>query len=148
MWKTIVRHFPPVQFVAWKKLYENYTLRKGYGFDYVPIEPIYAFYQRESWLIDVYVWVLDCNLNTRVTELNNWLWVHELLDDLRKIKRIFNAVGFSHGHTWRNPGAQNCVLRFRRTEEGGVDFTKKPRIYVIDFDQAKWINTPKEWLES
>jgi hypothetical protein len=144
MWKTIVRHFPPEQFLAWKKLYEDHALWKEHWFDYVPIEPIQAFYQRESWLIDVYAGVLDCNLNTRVNEYLNWIRVRELYNDREKIQDIFNKIRFSHGHNSGNPWMNNCVLRFRRTEEGGVDFTKKPRIYVIDFDQAKFIHNDSQ----
>ena len=139
-WNSLVRHFPPEQFLAWKILYENYALRKEYWFDYVPIEPIQAFYQRLSWLVDVYVGILDCNLKTRLDELSNWSRNSKLRDDLKKIEDVFNAIGFSHGHTWGNPSAHNCVLRFWRKEDGSVDFTKKPRIYVIDFDQAKFIH--------
>lgn len=144
MWKTIVRHFPPEQFLAWKKLYEDHALRKEQGFDYVPVEPIQAFYQRELWLVDIYAWVLDCNLAERINVLGKWLRQRELECDLNKIQDTFDSIGFVHGHTWGNPSAHNCVLRFWRTEEGGVDFTKKPRIYVIDFDQAKWIDNHKD----
>jgi hypothetical protein len=137
-WKSIVRHFPPAQFLAWKQLYENHVLRKEHWFDYVPVEPMQAFYQRASWLMDVYTGVLDCNLSTRLNTLDTWLWSKDLSEDIEKIQSVFKNKGFLYGHTRATPRAANCVLRFYRTEDGSVDFKKNQEYMLLISIIAKW----------
>jgi hypothetical protein len=31
-------------------------------------------------------------------------------------------------------------VRFFRNEDGSIDFNKDPRVYLIDFDEIKYIN--------
>ena len=128
--KTIVRHLELEPFLAWQKLYENAELWRENNFDYVPIEPIQSFRLNKEGLVDVYSGVLDISLG--VWSGITTKFVEELELERRRIIIILHKINFSHGHSHE----YNFCLRFWRDENGMVDFTKKPRIYLIDFDEA------------
>jgi len=138
---TIIRHIKPEAFLEWQKLFENYELWKQNGFDYVPIEPIQSYRLNENGLVDVYSGTLDLSLqewedlvaggdgpkDCFISKFKN-----ALVSEKYKIEVILNQAGVSHGHTHHF----NFCLRFFRNNEGNIDFKTKPRIYLIDFDQA------------
>ena len=45
---------------------------------------------------------------------------------------MIDELGIEHGH----PHVDNFVLRFFRDDDGVPDLKRKPRLYLIDFDQA------------
>ena len=65
----------------------------------------------------------------------------ELEEQRKKILSILNGVGglryadkgIEHAHK------QNFCLRFFRDDDGGIDFNRTPRLYLIDFDQAIFV---------
>lgn len=134
----IVRHINPESFLAWKRAYEMYDVWKRH-FNYVPVEPIVKFRlnnekndkpQRKG-LVDVFSGVLDCSLSY-------WFSIGGgFLDELEEKKKIISKVlrenYISHGH---DDHFGNFCLRFERDEKGNIDFSKEPKIYVIDFDIA------------
>lgn len=128
--KTIIRHIQPEAFIAWQKLFEDHAVWKREGFDYVPIEPIQSYRINKKGLVDVYSGILDLNLNAWKQMSNDFK--DELNADAGKIQAILREQRVEHGH----PGDYNFCLRFFRDEKGNVDFSKKPRIYLIDFDRA------------
>ncbi|MFA6094952.1 MAG: hypothetical protein WC757_03655 [Candidatus Paceibacterota bacterium] len=128
--KTIIRHIESESFIVWEKLFENHSLWKGEGFDYVPVEPIQAFKLSKDGLIDVYSGVLDLNLDE--WKGMDGTFITELKQDKEKIVAVLAKVGLNHGHYHDG----NFCLRFFRNENGVVDFNRKPRLYLIDFDQA------------
>jgi len=128
--KTIIRHITQEAFRNWQRAYENYQAWKDAGFDYVPIEPIQSFRLNSKGLVDVSTQVLDLSFEAWRNMTSEF--VYELEDDRNKILSIIASFGIYHGHTHD----KNFVLRFLRDEKGNVDFTKKPRIYLIDFDAA------------
>ena len=138
--KTIIRHINPESFLVWQRLFEDYKLWKDNGFDYIPLEPIQSFkLNQESSLVDVYAGVLDLNLHVwgKMTDM----FQVELEEQRKKILSILNGVGglryadkgIEHAHK------QNFCLRFFRDDDGGIDFNRTPRLYLIDFDQALFV---------
>lgn len=128
--KTIIRHLQPEAFLAWQKLYEDHALWKQEGFDYVPIEPIQSYRLNKKGLVDVYSGVLDLSLGAWQRMSDDFK--DELVADEIKIHAILREQSVEHGH----PHSDNFCLRFFRDKNGNVDFSKKPRIYLIDFDIA------------
>jgi len=128
--KVIIRHIPLEAFLAWQKLYEDFSFWQENGFDYVPIEPIVDFKMNSQGLMDVASGVLDLSLEG--WEDNYSFWRQELKKDMEKIETIKKEIRFTHGHIHR----RNFCLRFFRNPDNTVDFSRKPRIYLIDFDQA------------
>lgn len=57
----------------------------------------------------------------------------ELLEEARKIIAVLEKLGIIHGH----PHLGNFCLVFERDADGKPDLTKKPRLYLIDFDMAR-----------
>jgi len=128
--KTIIRQIEPDAFMTWERLYDDHKLWKGAGLDYVPIEPIQSFKLDREGLVDVFSGVLD--LSFRAWSDMGGEFLSELKQDRQRIVDILQAQGIKHGHTHDD----NFCLRFFRDENGKVDFSRKPRIYLIDFDQA------------
>jgi hypothetical protein len=133
---AIVRHIEPKAFVEWKKLYDNHELWKKNDFDYIPIEPILSFHlSKKTELVDVYSGVLDISLATwmRRERLFGTDYSTKLMSERERIINIVESADVSHGHDHE----ENFVLRFFRDKNGDIDLTKEPRIYMIDFDEAK-----------
>lgn len=128
----IIRHIEEPCFSAWKKAYESYENWTSAGFDYVPIEPIYSFrHDSNNGLVNVSSGVLDLNLEEWNAFSENTF--KEELDKLKKkIIDVLSSLGIKHSHE----NDANFCLRFYRDENGIVDITQVPRIYLIDFDKA------------
>ncbi|MFH1232874.1 MAG: hypothetical protein V1651_03380 [Patescibacteria group bacterium] len=128
--KVIIRHIKPKSFLVWQKIYENYTLWKENDFDYVPIEPIDSYHLNKKGLVDVYSGVLDINYSQWKNISNQFQT--DLEEDMEKIIAVLEKEKIIHGHI----KGENFCLRFFRNKQGDVDLSKKPRIYLIDFDMA------------
>ncbi|MDD2483221.1 MAG: hypothetical protein PHE71_03035 [Candidatus Shapirobacteria bacterium] len=128
--KTVLRQIIPSAFLVWQKAFNNYQMWQEEGFDYVPIEPIHSFKLNKNGLVDVYSGVLDLNFYNW-SQMTN-LFTDELFEDQERIIKILNQNKIEHGHLH----VGNFCLRFFRNESGEIDFTQKPRTYLIDFDQA------------
>lgn len=128
--KTIIRHLTPEAFLAWERLYEDYEMWKNEGFDYVPVEPIQSFQLTKENMVDVYSGVLDINSAAWIFMRGPFL--HEIEQDISKIIKVLEKQKFTHGHTHFG----NFCLRFWRNEDGTADLSRKPRVYLIDFDRA------------
>ena len=128
--KTILRHIKPEAFLAWQELYEDHEFWKQEAFDYVPIEPIQSFKLNKYGLVDVFSGVLDLSFNSWKDMCGDF--VDELDEDKKKILDAIDKKKIKHQHPHNN----NFCLRFFRDANGKVDFSRKPRIYLIDFDQA------------
>jgi hypothetical protein len=129
--KLIIRHIKPSAFLVWQELYENAVLWKKAGFDYVPIEPIQSYrLNQKKGLVEVASGVLDLSLVdwNRLSDQFH----HELIEDRDRIINVLQQEGIKHGHSHD----ANFCLRFFRGADEHVNFDKKPRIYLIDFDQA------------
>ena len=128
--KVIFHSITPDAFLNWQKAYEDHELWHRAGFDYVPIEPIFSFHYNKNGMVDVASGVLDISL--RQWEKMSGYYINDLYRQREKIMETLNSLGIIHGH----PKGDNFCLRFFRKENGDVDFNKKPRIYLIDFDRA------------
>jgi hypothetical protein len=128
--KTIIRKIDSKAFLSWQTLYEDYQVWKNVGFDYVPIEPIQSFKLNMDGLVDVYTSVLDLSL--AIWNGMSLDFYHEIYSDIEKIRRVLASREVEHGHDHH----ENFCLRFFRDAEGRVDFSKQPRVYMIDFDMA------------
>ena len=129
--KTIIRSIRPESFLAWQKLYEIYQVWKQEGFNYVPIEPIQTYhFNKEKNLVDVFSGVLDMNLADWRARFG--LFEEELESQVEKITDVLISQGVDHKHQHYN----NFALSFFHKQDGSIDITKVPRLYLIDFDQA------------
>ncbi len=128
--KVIIRRLEEHAFRAWKWLYEQHAYWKENGFDYVPIEPIVSFRQNNKGLIDVATGVLDLSLYDW-NEMGG-RFGKELQDDRDRIAEAVSHTGIEH----LDIADRNFCLRFFRNEKGKADLTRKPRLYLIDFDHV------------
>lgn len=130
--KLILRHILPDTFVAWKKAFEAYPTWQELGFDYVPIEPIQTYHLSQNGFVNTASGVLDI-------DYDNWqrrfpmLFTDSLKEQKDAINKGLKLLGVDHGHAHDT----NFVLRFFRDENGLPDLSKTPRLYIIDFDEAK-----------
>lgn len=129
--RVIVRRLDLRNFLAWKRLYDDYESWRDNGFAYVPVEPIVSFSIRENGIVDAYTGVLDMSLEE--WEGISGDFVPDLETDARLISDIVSGLGIVHGHMEK----KNFCLRFHRSADGRVDTSVKPRLYLIDFDQAR-----------
>jgi len=129
--KVVDRHMGPRAFRTWQRLYEDHQLWRSERFDYVPIEPIVSYRLDRNGLVDTYSGVLDLSLRDWGAMTNEF--VPELYYDCERINSALKKSGAQHGHTHTG----NFCLRFYRDQEGKIDFGRKPRVYMIDFDVAK-----------
>jgi len=111
----------------------------------VPTEPIASYRITGKGEVDVFSGVLDLSLHNWI-EIGGYYLNWDLDSDSSKIESILKKNGYTHGHTHHN----NFCLRFFRNPDGSVDFSRKPRVYLIDFDQAKspTVTTPPQKLKS
>jgi len=130
--KAIVRHIEPESFLVWQRLYEDYNLWKDNDFDYIPIEPIISFRLDKDGNVATFSGVLDIDLYKWTSMTTRFQ--KELLAQRDKILEVLDVININHGH----PHNANFCLRFWRDSNGKPILTKMPRIYLIDFDQAKY----------
>jgi hypothetical protein len=128
--KTIIRRIVPEAFLTWQRLYEDYQLWQDAGFDYVPIEPINSYRLNKNGMVDVFCGVLDLSLGAWESRAS--LFMGELDEERKKITEVLYKAHIEHGHTHDD----NFCLRFFRNADGSIDFTRVPRLYLIDFDMA------------
>ena len=128
----IIRHLKPKTFLAWQKAYENWQGWELAEFDYVPVEPIQSYRLSQSGYVDVASGVLDISLD-KWSKLYPEIFTQELRNIAQQIKTTLETMGVNHGH----PHLGNFALRFFRIPNGDIDFSRLPRLYIIDFDEAK-----------
>lgn len=117
--KIIVRIIKEESYNAWKKALESDIWEKE-GFDYVPVEPIiraYPFRGKKRVMYRVFAGVIDGHTLARS------LYRGDLSSTVTKIQKALIKIEVWHGH----PHERNFVVAMH---EG------KPRLYLIDFDQA------------
>lgn len=131
--KVIVRSaISAISFKAWKEIYEDFDSWKKAQFDYVPIEPILSYQPNsKEKSVDVMSGVLDCSVG-------GWFamtfeYKEEIEKQMNAITKILAKKNIYHGHVHTD----NFCLRFFRTADNKIDFSRPPRVYMIDFDRAK-----------
>ena len=134
--KLIIRHIAPDTFTAWQKAFEAHATWKELGFDYVPVEPIQSYRLSQSGFVDVASGVLDIDYHSWQGRFPT-LFADSLKEQKDAILKGLKLLGINHGHSHNN----NLVLRFFRNEDGSPDIKKTPRLYIIDFDSAKSVNS-------
>ena len=127
---------------AWASTYLSASYWKEAGFDYIPVEPILDITPSENGTLNV------TTVNLRGRSLNDSQILIALYpDDIQGrikdqkdlIMEMLDSLGVWHGHAHDG----NFVLVPRLDDEGRVDFASDPRIYVIDFDRAHFLqNAP------
>lgn len=134
--KLIVRHIRLQAFLAWKAAFEAHETWKEQGFSYVPVEPIVDFrLSKDGNTVDVVTEVLDLNLYKWLSQTD--LWAQELQAHRTAIIKVLESKSYltiHHGDCHTNYA--NCCLRFEKDENGNPDFSKCPKLYLIDFDRA------------
>ncbi|MFA6027738.1 MAG: hypothetical protein WC752_02330 [Patescibacteria group bacterium] len=132
--RVIIRRIHLLSFLAWQKAFENWKFWQEKGFTYIPVEPIIRVAAEVKDLkknvVSVFTRVLGINVATwrRITGLYK-LQIDNQIDSLIG---ALSELDIRHGHLH----AGNFCLVFERTEDGQIDLTKPPRVYLIDFDQA------------
>jgi hypothetical protein len=128
--KAIFRHMAPDAFLTWQEAFEDHRMWKRAGFDYVPIEPILSFHYNKNGLVDVSSGVLDISFGEWKGMSGDFS--QKLAEEKNEIKKVLSDEGIVHGHSHND----NFCLRFFRKGNGDIDYRKKPRIYLIDFDRS------------
>lgn len=125
----VMRKMNVYYYLQRRDLFEDFQLRKNHWFDYVPIEPILKVWKPDYNLnVNISTWVLDTNLRDWIGKTS--LYADELLKDRDKILDALKELWIDHGH----PHDENFCLKFQRNKDGSIDYTTKPRLYLIDFD--------------
>ncbi len=130
--RLIIRHIPFDKFNKWLLAYQNVDTWRRAGFDYIPIEPIvYANWDNSDNPLMIRVY-------SRVIPGPTYDWWMAHTDNFKqeieeKIKSIINTLKKLHlSHTHEH--TKNFVLLFPRDAKNQPDYTKIPRVYMIDFD--------------
>lgn len=129
--KMIIRHMRSSAFVSWKKAFEAREVWLERGFDYVPVEPIQSFLVRKEHTIDAFAAVLDIDLKHWLV-LSGGRFKDELQEERQRIIEQLQEMGIRHGDVHEG----NFFLQFSRTEDGRMNTSAKPNVYVGDFDKA------------
>lgn len=132
--RVIVRHIDVEPYLAWRKAFESADFWKSKGFDYVPVEPIVKVSKDADNPTDVSVFtrVLVGPTVLKWKHSVLYLFHREIKEKVFLIREALKELGIDHGHHHLN----NFCLSFQRDEDGEVDVTKPPRVYIIDFDRA------------
>ena len=131
--RLIIRHVTIDPVLSWKSAYEAADFWKAKGFEYVPVEPLVKFTQKKDpTMVDAFTRVLrGPSVITWEATIN--LYAAEIDAQVEKLRRALGELGIKHGHLHGG----NFIVLFDRDEKGEVILTRPPRVYVIDFDQAK-----------
>ncbi|GEM_PF-6164068 len=128
--EVIVRIVPEPAFLAWKKAFEAKDIWQSVGFDYVPIEPILIkgkelrAYKTKDGTYRVYTKVLGPSLEEFLKSNAQDSLKSKLKNDEEVIRKVLAVnLAIAHGHDHRS----NFCVEFS---------AGKPRLYLIDFDQA------------
>jgi len=135
--KGLIRRIKSRPFMAWHKAFSSPKKWNDAGFDYVPVEPIMSFSPTQNGKsMDVSVATLDMTLSRYISSFDNK--PTRLLEMKDRILQTLREIGapFAPG-TPRHEHNSNFCLRFARTESGDIDFSKEPRLYIIDFDHSR-----------
>jgi len=140
--KMITKYVPLDGFLAWRKLYESPQIWEEAGFDYVPIEPIISFKndKRFPGLVKVQTGVLG--MTVQAYEDLGWGKFGRFIENKRgSIKNVLESSGIIYEYRARNHWREdNFCLRWERLNNSDeIDWTRHPRVYLIDFDHAKKI---------
>jgi len=131
---SILRIIPNHAFISWMKAYSAVEDWKEAGFDYVPIEPILrASACDDGRDVKVYAGVLGVSVENYLEMYTNKEFHESVQKQVKSIQKTLENMGIVHGHNYTNKNF--CVLH-ERTPKGEIDWTKPPRVYCIDFDQA------------
>ena len=135
-YQALVRIIDDSCFLEWKRAYESAGLWKSLGFDYVPIEPILSYNKRKNGTTSCVTGMLDLNYDEWLS-VSDGQFMTEIESQKDKIDKGLRLLGIKHGHL----NNDNYCLRFYRDEEGNIDFSKTPKIIVIDFDRAQRVDS-------
>ncbi len=119
---------------TWRYAYENSDFWSSMGFDYVPIEPIIGVRESDDPTnsnVEVYTKVLG-------NSIDNWLkktdlFREDLIAQKSKIIKALELLNIEHGH---DHGDNFCMWFYKNTD-GTPDFSRPPRVYMIDFDRSQ-----------
>jgi hypothetical protein len=130
---AILRIIPNHAFISWMKAYSAVEYWKEAGFDYVPIEPILRASACENGRdVRVYAGVLGVSVDNYLEMYTNKEFHESVQKQVQTIRETLKNMGIVHGHEHNR---NFCVLH-ERTPEGEIDWSKPPRVYCIDFDEA------------
>ena len=139
LFNKIIQHtLPTTSLMAWRKAYESPGMWKQAGFDYVPIEPIVSFRNKDkkysrvnSAVLGITLWEYE-RIFGENKSLNQQVDLMEQILNRLRVKYNYKVPQHWHKH--------NFVLQFERDERGEVDLSREPRIYLIDWDYAVLLN--------
>lgn len=135
--RVIVRKINVLATKVWQTAYQAVDAWQVSGFDYIPIEPIVKLSppKDESVYIDVYARVVP-GPNAQDWKNKTELFAEQIQEQVQTILATLTSLDIEHGH----PHLRNFVLHFYRDINGNVDLSQVPRVYLIDFDMAHFID--------
>lgn len=133
--KVIVRIVARDSFLLWKKAFESEQVWRDAGFDYIPIEPIIEEKRHKLKVsgnaeaqVPVTSKVLGKSMFDFLLNKNNRKYIVRLWEQRERIISVLkNKFKILHGHDH----AGNFCVEMHNGE---------PRLYLIDWDQAKELN--------
>ncbi len=138
--KMITKYIPLDGFLAWRKLYENPQIWKEAGLNYIPIEPIISFKSDKGFpgLVKVQTGALGMTVQAH-EDLDPGGFLRFIENRMNIIKSVVESNDVTYdcgvGNHWR---ADNFCLYWEKLGSSNeIDWTKYPRVYLIDFDHAK-----------
>jgi hypothetical protein len=138
---AILRIIPNHAFVSWLEVYGSVEMWKEAGFNYSPIEPILEAHPcKDGKNTRVYAGVLGISVSRYLGMYSNRKYHESVKKQVQAIKDTLVKMGIHHGHTHND---NFCVLH-ERTPENGIDWSKPPRVYCIDFDKSRKLPLTKK----
>ena len=143
-----VRVIPRVAAANWLKAFSDWPTWYEAGFNYVPVEDVLSITPTEpptemSPQVAVTTSILHgLSLRDYSTKISSQRHIKELTAMRDQIKLILVDMGINHGHDHDG----NFVVVPYVDDSGEVDWSRVPRLYVIDFDQSRSTSSPQYTL--
>ena len=132
--RVIIRHILFPSYNEWSRAFESPKFWKEEGFDYVPVEPVLRARLDPKISVDVAVFTRVLGPSVAEWQGETNLFSSHINKEMDRILKALEKFGVEHGHANRG----NFCLVFHRSEDGKANFTRPPRVYMIDFDQARF----------
>lgn len=124
-------------FLVWKKALESFNIREREWREYVPIEPILSFRLQIDGKIKVVSKIMHCSLTNFIKmeqDSGLRLYTGQLRAQKKKIVEALLKMWIVHNDAFD----RNFCIQFFYTENGDIDITQCPRLYLIDRDRAEY----------
>ncbi len=133
-----VRVLPLDSAITWLETAQNWPAWRQAGFNYVPVEPVLSATPldnaSEKGLPEVAITTTNLRGRSYEHALPSFMRFYPELNQMKEtILDTLDDLRVHHGHAHD----QNFVVVPFVKDDGQVDYSRCPRLYIIDFDQSK-----------